>query len=92
MKLEAKPSSVTRGQDSESILIKQTRIFLNFETQISKLGRPFRLSETKIFDGKWIGKEMKYKTIHTFKYLDEEGGFFEIELGYNNEFIKLEKL
>jgi len=95
MKSDQNKSSVIRGQVSESILIKETRIFLNFETQTSKLGRPFRLSGTRKnsqLPSKWIDKSERWHWIHSFKYLDEQGGFFEIEIGYNNEFIKLEKV
>jgi len=94
MKSDQNKSSVTLGLSSESILINQTRIFLNFETQISKLGRPFRLSGTKHnlnLPGKWINKELIHHTIHSFIYLDEQAGFFEVEIGYNNEFISLTK-
>jgi hypothetical protein len=40
---------------------------------------------------KWIDKVLKYHWIHIFKYLDEQGGFFEVEIGYNDEFISLTK-
>jgi len=94
MKSEQKKSSVTRGLSSESILINQTPIFLNFETQISKLGRPFRLSGTRKnlqLPEKWVDKVLKNHWIHSFKYLDERGGFFEIEVDYNDKFLKLIK-
>lgn len=92
MKSEVKKSSATRGQVSESILINQTRIFLNFETQTSKLGRPFRLSGTRQNlqqPQKWIDahKMFMHHYFHTFKYLDEQGGFFEIECDYENKYI-----
>ena len=72
----------------------ETYIFLNFETQISKLGRPFRLSGTKKnlqLSEKWIGKDLKNHWIHSFKYLYEKGGFFEIEIDYFDKFIILTK-
>jgi hypothetical protein len=72
----------------------ETYIFLNFETQISKLGRPFRLSGTKKnlqLPEKWIDKDLKNHWIHSFKYLDEKGGFFEVEIDYNDKFISLTK-
>jgi hypothetical protein len=75
-------------------LINQTPIFLNFETQISKLGRPFRLSGTRKnlqLPEKWVDKVLKNHWIHSFKYLDERGGFFEIEVDYNDKFLKLIK-
>jgi len=72
----------------------ETTIELNFETQISKLGRPFRLSGTKKklqLPEKWIGKDLKNHWIHSFKYLDERSGFFEVEIDYNDKFISLTK-
>jgi hypothetical protein len=72
----------------------ETYIFLNFETQISKLRREFRLSGTRKnlqIPPKWIDKVEKYHWIHSFKYLDERGGFFEIEIDYYDKFLKLTK-
>jgi hypothetical protein len=95
MKLEAKKLSVTHGLGSESILINQTRIFLNFETQTSKLGRPFRqsgLRKKNQLPSKWIDKVEKWHWVYSFKYLDERGGFFEVEIDYNNKFLSLIKL
>ena len=40
---------------------------------------------------KWIGKDLKNHWIHSFIYLDEQGGFFEIEVDYFDKFIKLTK-
>jgi hypothetical protein len=72
----------------------ETYIFLNFEIQISKLGREFRLSGTRKnlqLPEKWVGKDLKNHWIHSFKYLDENGGFFEIEIDYFDNFLKLTK-
>jgi hypothetical protein len=72
----------------------ETTIFLNFETQISKLGREFRLSGTRKnlqLPEKWIDKVLKNHWIYSFIYLDERGGFFEIEVDYNDKFLKLTK-
>jgi hypothetical protein len=69
-------------------------IYLNFETQISKLGRPFRLSGTRMnlqIPPKWIDKIEKHHWIHTFRYLDEKDGFFEIYVDYYGTFLNLEK-
>ena len=74
---------------------KEITINLSFETQMSKLNRPFRLSGTRMnleVPEKWINKVLKNHWIHSFIYLDEQGGFFEIELGYNNEFLNLKKI
>jgi len=71
----------------------ETYIFLNFETQISKLGRPFRLSGTRKnlqLPEKWIGKDLKNHWIYSFKYLDDFS-FFEVEIDYNDKFISLTK-
>jgi len=71
------------------------KININFNTQLDKNNRPFRLSGTKHnlqLPSKWIDKEIRHHTIHSFIYLDEQSGFFEIEIGYNNEFIRLNKV
>ena len=94
MKLEQKKSSVTRGHRLESILIKETRIFLSFETQVSKKRRPFRLSSTRKcleVPERWVDKVLKNHWIHSFIYLDEDGGSFEVQIGYYDEFISLKK-
>ncbi len=72
----------------------ETTIFLNFEIQQSKLQRPFRLSGTRKnlqLPEKWIDKVLKNHWIYSFIYLDERGGFFEIEIDYNDKFLKLTK-
>lgn len=77
------------------ILPNKTTINLNFETQISSLGRPYRLSGTRKnsqLPEKWVNKVLKNHWIHSFKYLDEQGGFFEIEIDYNDKFVKLIKI
>ena len=94
MNLKAKTSSVTHGLALESITIQKTKIYLSFETQISKNGRPFRLSGTsKVLTkpSKWIDMVEKWHWIHSFIYLDKQGGFFEIELDYNGNFVSLSK-
>lgn len=95
MKLEAKNSNVTFGLTSESILINKTRIFLNFETQKGKSNRPFRLSETRMhttIPAKWIGGMWQHHFVHKFRYIDEQDGFFEVEVDYENNFVSLTKL
>lgn len=70
-------------------------INLNFNTQLDKNNRSFRLSGTRKnlqLPEKWVDKVLKNHWIYSFIYLDEQAGFFEIEVGYNNEFIKLTKL
>lgn len=72
-------------------MIKQTAINLNFETQISPNGRPFRRSGTKMnlqHPPKWINKILHYHWIYEFKYLDEQGGFFAFEFDYNNKLVR----
>ena len=80
----------------EYLTINQTRVYLNFETQTSKLGRPFRVSGGRLngnVPAKWIEshKMFMHHYIHSFKYLDEKGGFFEVEVDYNNKFVSLIK-
>ena len=84
----------------EQIKIKNTnreviaKININFNTQLDKNNRPFRLSGTRKnlqLPEKWVDKVLKNHWIHSFKYLDEQGGFFEIEVDYNDKFLKLTK-
>lgn len=94
MKSGQKISNVTCGQVSELILIGQTRVFLNFETQISKLGREFRqsgLRKNSQLPAKWIDRVEKWHWIYSFIYLDEVGGFFEVEIDYDNKFLNMKK-
>ena len=81
------------------IQVKETKIFLNLDTQISKLGRNFRLSgiaKNATLPPKWIeiNKKpiLKYHWIYTFRYLDVDSEFFEIEIDYNNNFVRLNKI
>jgi hypothetical protein len=77
-----------------SIKFKNQTIFLDFNIQYSPLNRPFRLSGTRKnlqLPEKWVDKVLKNHWIHSFKYLDERGGFFEIEIDYNDKFLKLIK-
>ena len=67
-----------------AIFVQNHKINLNFETQISKNGRPFRLSGISLVTTKpavWV-KELKayrHGTIYTFKYLDSYDDFFGFE-------------
>lgn len=57
----------------------------SFQTQYDKNKRPFRLSGTKKntqIPNKWIDKVLKNHWIYSFIYLDEQGGFFEVEIDY----------
>lgn len=62
------------------IKINNSIVYLKFETQFDKNGRPFRLSGTRI-NG--------YNTIHRFRYLDVINEFFSIEVNKNGEFIRM---
>lgn len=78
----------------EFIEIKDTKIYLNSETQTSKLCRPFRLSgvaKNTYIPPLWIGNVERWHWIYTFIYLDDQGGIFNVEIDYNNNFLKLEK-
>lgn len=48
------------------------------ETQISNLGRPFKMVGTEI---------MLKRTIHTFKFIDKQNDYFTIETDVNNKAI-----
>jgi len=60
------------------------------EIQEGKLGRPFRASGVQkitTIAPKWVGRVEKWCWRHTFRYLDEKGGFFEIDLDHENKLI-----
>jgi len=60
------------------------------KTQYGKLGRPFKLIGTQRLTDlplKYINGEYRFCTRHDFKYLDKEGGYFSIELDYNNKLL-----
>jgi hypothetical protein len=62
-----------------------------FETQIGSLGRPFRQSGLKNnlqLPAKWVNKTEYWHWIYSFLYLDERAGFFEIEIDYNDKYVK----
>ena len=73
----------------------ETYINLNFETQLSKLNRPFRLSGVRKnlqIAPQWVGKIEKYHWIYLFIYLDEKEGFFEVEIDHHDNFVSLNKI
>lgn len=72
--------------------IKGTILKLNFETQISKLGRPFRWSGVRLCTDEpsiWIEKQLTHKTIYDFKFLDKEGGFISFKMDYHDVFERV---
>ena len=72
--------------------IKGTIINLNFETQTSRLGRPFRWSGVRLCTDEpsiWIDKQLTHKTIYDFKFLDKEGGFISFKMDYYGVFEKV---
>jgi hypothetical protein len=75
----------------EQILVQGFKIDINhFKTQISKSGRPFRLSGVEIVRTKpaqWVNKMLLHVTIYSFRYLDEQDGFFAFEFDPFNNFI-----
>jgi phage terminase small subunit len=58
--------------------------------QTGKLGRPFRnvgVERITTIAPKWVNRVEKWCWRHTFRYLDEKGGFFEIDLDHENKLI-----
>jgi hypothetical protein len=75
--------------------VHKDTVQLHFNTQEGTLGRPFRLSGTRKnlqLPEKWVNGIVKWHWIYSFIYLDERGGFFEIEIDYNDKFVRLNKL
>ena len=76
-----------------TILIGTTVLNLNFEPQLSKSSRLFRLSGTEKnlqVPSKWIDKVEKWHWIYTFIYLDTKE-IIKFEFDYNNQFLKIIK-
>lgn len=76
-----------------AITIQNFSINLNFETQTSKNGRPFRLSGISILWDKpkqYIDelKAFRHPTHYHFRYLDVENEFFTFEFNAKNQFVK----
>lgn len=68
--------------------------FNTFDKQEGKLGRPFRLSSVgKNLQKpcKWINRTEKYYWIYIFKYLDDIGGLFSVEIDYFDKIIEVKK-
>jgi len=78
-------------KNMNTISVQRFKIDINhFETQISKSGRPFRLSGVQIVRTKpaqWVNKMLLHGTIYSFRYLDEQDGFFAFEFDPFNNFI-----
>jgi hypothetical protein len=74
------------------IKLKNQTIKINFDTQLTPKGRPFRLSGLeKITDQfKIVEKVQRWNWIYTFKMLDDNS-FFGVKIGFNNEFIQVVK-
>jgi len=73
-----------------TISVQGFKIDINhFEPQISKNGRPFRLSGVQIVRTKpaqWVNKILLHGTIYSFRYLDKDE-FFGFEFDPYNNFI-----
>ncbi len=76
------------------ILIKDFKLNLNFEEQLSPNGRPLRLSgiaKNATLAPKWIEinkkPTLKYHWIYTFRYLDKQDGFVSFEFDFNDKFL-----
>lgn len=76
--------------------VKVGNSFISLDTldwQEGSLGKPFRqyrLRRNGQMPEKWLQGTWKSHWIYTFTYQDDKE--FEIEIGYNNEFIRLTKL
>lgn len=74
----------------ETLTVGKTKIILNFETQVSTLGREFRYSgirKNTLQPDKYINGSYKSHWIYGFIYLDD-GSMFELEFDYYNKFYQ----
>lgn len=75
--------------ESESILIKKTRLYLNREPQPTPSGRQIIYSACSMnaqIPAKYINREYKHHWIYSFKYIDNDT-FVHFEFDYNNQYI-----
>ena len=75
-------------------LPKGIKIFLNFETQTSLLGRDFRLSGISKDTTKapiFTNGAFKFHWFYIFRYLDDDS-FFQVEIDFNDKFVSLTKV
>lgn len=76
-------------QQCGQITISNFKLNLNFETQMSKKGRPMRLSGIALQLKKpavWINKKLMHGTIYTFRYLDNDE-FISFEFDPHDNFV-----
>ena len=77
---------------TQTLNIKGTILKLDFREQVSKLGRPFRLSGMRLCTDEpsiWIDKQLTHKAIYDFKFLDKQGGFISFKVDYYGVFEKV---
>ena len=70
--------------------MKPTDLNLTFTPQLSKLGRPYRLSaiaKNLQVPSKWINRVEYWNFYYIFKYTDENS-FFGFEFDYNEKLVK----
>jgi hypothetical protein len=75
-----------------AIFVQNHKINLNFETQTSKNGRPFRLSGISLVTTKpavWVSELNSYRhgTVYSFRYLDVDSEFFGFEFDAHGKFV-----
>ena len=66
-------------------------INIDFSVQVGKLNRPFQhygLRKNTDMPSKFINQVECFHWIYEFKYLDKQGGKFEIEIDYYNNIVK----
>jgi hypothetical protein len=71
------------------ISVQGFKINLNFEPQISKNGRPFRLSGISLVTTKpaiWIDNNLRHGTIYSFRYVGTDE-FFGFEFAPDGKFL-----
>lgn len=69
-------------------------IKIGYGIQVGSLGRPFEnigCRKNLQLPPKWIDKTEHWHWIYTFRYRDETGGGFEIEIDYNGSFVGIKK-
>ena len=65
------------------------------EPQVDSDGRPYKqqgVRKNGQVPVKWINKTEHWHWIYDFRFLDEKGGNMQIEINYNNEIIRIEKM
>ena len=74
------------------LLRNNTEVFTDNRIQVGSIGRPFQCAgvrKNEHFNGVWRNKTEYFYWIYTFRYVDNRKEGFDIEIDYQNNFVKI---